>query len=132
MISNINSLPKLIEETNLQLADCQTRLHALPRPISSEPTSFILNLVTSFCVAIHAYVQGQSLSATLVQRTRRTYGRFKGDIKATVPPFLPYADEKSAGPISREAFQLDEEDEDKDVSASNIIYLNDVRKRIEE
>lgn len=82
-----------------------------------------------------SHIQGQSLATNLVQETRRTYKTFQRDIRATAPPFLPYADKKTKHDMSKvqDLLQLDDEkDGDAQFVASfkEYIYLHDVRDRI--
>ncbi|KAF7800197.1 hypothetical protein EIP86_011444 [Pleurotus ostreatoroseus] len=131
-------LPTLSQETSRILSECDNRLDALPAPITSEPSAFVLGLVTSFCNIVRSHVQGQALATELVQDTRRTYRTFKADIRGTAPPFVPLKDKNSQRlDLNRDVMDLvkvDDEEVEEDnivfVGVPGTIYLEDVRKRI--
>lgn len=113
--------------------DCEARLTTLPAPVTSEPSSFVLSLVASFCADVKSYVQGQALAATLVQDTRRTYKTFCKDVRATAPPFLPYVDGKAKALDTKFLYEVDDDDAEEPISlVGNLhyIFLKDVKERI--
>ncbi|KAI0087492.1 P-loop containing nucleoside triphosphate hydrolase protein [Irpex rosettiformis] len=83
------SLPLLTDETNRQLSLCKTRLAAIP-PVTSEPFSFVLELVQRFCANMRAYVKGDAEAAALVQKNSAVYQDMKIKIRSTAPVFIPY------------------------------------------
>ena len=108
----------------------------LPRPISSEPTAFILGLVTSFREDVQRATSGTIDEPALVQGTLDIYRAFQRKIRATAPQFVPFTN-KQYSPIDvQKALRLDENDESALSSdlghreADNLILLQDVRQRI--
>ena len=101
----------------------------------------MLSLITSFCAAVRAHVEGGPSSAGLVQRNRASYAAFKRAVRATAPPFLPFpsAGEAPAHAFAYLALDLDEEEdtfrvvgeeETPDAHGQRIMYLRDVKKFI--
>lgn len=99
----------------------------------------MLSLVTSFCAAIRAHVEGGPGTAALVQRNRASYAAFKRAVRATAPPFLPFPSFAEAPPhaFAYLALDLDEEEEDRfqvageaETPGQRIMYLRDVKKFI--
>ncbi|KAI0072419.1 hypothetical protein K474DRAFT_398426 [Panus rudis PR-1116 ss-1] len=141
------SIPKLRTEVDRQLKLCTERLSQLPAPITSEPSSYVLQLITSFCDEIARHVHGDSFSPELVQLTRRIYAAYKKDVRSSAPQFLPFvnAAEVNAANVSLKGYlDLDDEedemevedDQDGDVngidfSSGKPIFLPDVRRHIE-
>lgn len=126
-------LPTLSTEATRVLGDINATLASLPAPVTSEPSSFILGLVTSFCNEVRTHVQGQSDAAELVQATHKVYRKFKIDIRATAPPFLPLVDQNTGSHVIKQDLQeLMSVDENGHTAQDSLqyIYLRDVRERI--
>lgn len=130
-------LPTLSREAQDLLTDCDKRIAALPAPLTSEPISFVLALVTAFHQDVKSYVDGQTFALSLVQRTRNMYNAFQKSIRETAPRFLPFEDQHSMPRSSEGLFKLDENDEQEAIYAnlklagtSNLIFLEDVQARI--
>ena len=136
---SLNRIPKLQKEVINQLTACRTELAALPPAVTADPASHVLSLVTSFCAAIRALVEGGPGTAALVQRNRASYAAFKRAVRATAPPFLPFPSFTEAPPHAFVylALDLDEEEEDRfqvagetETPGRRIMYLRDVKKFI--
>ncbi|KAH8092248.1 P-loop containing nucleoside triphosphate hydrolase protein [Cristinia sonorae] len=126
-------LPTLQTQVSEQLLACTTRLSALPPPITTEPSAYVLSMVTGFCHAVQLLVQGDSDNSTLVQQNRRTYATFKSDVRSSAPRFVPFPSAKDSGAGGWTA-ENDEEDRDEGMEfvgkEGSLIYLEDVRKHI--
>ena len=81
-------MPKLRNEATSQLGTCLQRLKELPPAVTTEPTSYVLSLVTNLCRDVALHVDGDPNAASLVQQNRRTYAVFKRDIRGSAPPFV--------------------------------------------
>ncbi|KAH8092249.1 P-loop containing nucleoside triphosphate hydrolase protein [Cristinia sonorae] len=130
-----DKLPTLQTQVTEQLLACNARLAALPPLITTEPSAYILNMITGFCQDLRLLVQGDSQHSSLVQQNRRTYALLKKDIRASAPRFVPYSNAKD--PHAAEWIEVDEEDDNekvetgkKGVKVDTPIYLEDVRKHI--
>ena len=132
MNSDWDRLPKLVEETRRQLEECDAELAKLPAQVSSEPVSFVLDLVIFFSKQVKIYVDGQTSAAELVQDTHRVYERFCTNIRRTAPCFLPHPDKKI--PTVEEIKVLlkleDGEEDSKTWTVEECMNLQDVRDRI--
>ena len=108
----------------------------------------MLSLVTSFCAAVHAHVEGGAGTAALVQRNRASYAQFKRAVRATAPPFLPFPSFAEAPPHAFAYLALDLNDEEGEgegedsfrvagevpveapAGTQQMMYLRDVKKFI--
>ncbi|KAK7676574.1 hypothetical protein QCA50_020450 [Cerrena zonata] len=132
-------LPSMQLEVDNQLDKCMKRLAELPAPITSDPSSYILSLVTSFCSSVRLNVHGDPHSAELVQATRKIYGSFKHDIRSSAPEFLPFVDKQDIPADVAKYLNLDEDDEDDEdmpienrgPKPHNYIFLQDVKNHIQ-
>lgn len=139
-------MPKLRTEAAHQLTATLQRLKALPAAVTTEPTSHVLRLVTSFCRDVALHVDGDPNAAGLVQMNRRSYGAFKRDIRASAPMFLPMPSQPAARTDLSKFVSPDDEGEpaedknevvdltgssDDQSSTPRWITLQDVRKHIE-
>ncbi|OBZ74744.1 Interferon-induced GTP-binding protein Mx1 [Grifola frondosa] len=128
-----DALPKLQGQVALQLANCNMELDKLPRPITTEPSAFMLTLITSFCQEVDAFVRGTPNRTSLVQTNRQIYTKFKLAIRSSAPPFMPYESAaKAPKGIAKYIIMPDEDEKDVDsIGEARLIYLKDVRSHIE-
>ncbi|KAI0633205.1 P-loop containing nucleoside triphosphate hydrolase protein [Trametes polyzona] len=129
-----DSLPKLLGEVAAQLTATKKQLAQLPPAVTTEPSAFVLDLVTRFQHDVSELVHGSPRRASLVQATRETYERFKYAIRDTAPAFVPFEDAQRA-PKSRMRFvRMEDEDEDGRPAGvgkgAEYQYLEDVREHI--
>ncbi|KAI0650981.1 P-loop containing nucleoside triphosphate hydrolase protein [Trametes meyenii] len=130
------SLPELLGKVAAQLETCTTQLEKLPPAPTTEPSAFVLALVTRFAADLAARIHGahQEGSTELVQRTRRVYETYKYAVLATAPPFVPYVDAAHA-PRDLSAFTRAPAG-DRAVRGRGgggkmgVMYLGDVKKHI--
>ena len=66
----LSSLPKLKEDVNQLLIDCNAELGNLPAPVTSDPQIEILEHVTKFCTALDDAVYGRGRDNSLAQTDR--------------------------------------------------------------
>jgi hypothetical protein len=92
----IPSLPKLRQDVDQLLAECQKDLSVLPSAITGEATTQVFSLITKFCDDFRAAVFGER-HKILVQTSRERYAQFKSDIYATRPNFRPFVDRGESG-----------------------------------
>lgn len=116
-------MPQLQAETQSQLKACLRRLEELPAAVAGEPTSYVLSLVTSFCRDVALHVDGDPDTAGLVQRNRLSYARFKRDIRASAPPFLPVQSVSTRGGKSEYSQFADMEDDSDDDDNEELLDL---------
>lgn len=130
------TLPSLRAEVTTQLTRCTTELAKLPEAISTDPSSYVLHLVTEFCLMVHAYIHGGLSTASLVQKNQQKYAEFKRGIRDTAPRFIPYYSENhmivDAEDPALVEDDVDEDEEDNEPSPvnANCMYLKDVRQFI--
>ncbi|KAI0323553.1 hypothetical protein GY45DRAFT_1376242 [Cubamyces sp. BRFM 1775] len=55
---HVARLPTLLDKVALQLETCTAQLEKLPRPVSTEPSAFVLALVTNFSSELNAWIRG--------------------------------------------------------------------------
>jgi len=72
------------------LATCEQELAVLPKPIDTEPATYMLGLVTSFVNDVQRYVQGGPAAGRLIHENRAAFATFKQAIRRTTPNFRPY------------------------------------------
>ncbi|KAI0363545.1 hypothetical protein BV20DRAFT_1031177 [Pilatotrama ljubarskyi] len=128
------SLPTLLEQVATQLETCNAHLEMLPPAITTEPSAFVLALVTRFAHGLAARVHGTP--AQLVQRTRRIYETFKDAVRSSAPPFVPYENAEKAPRNVSEYVWLETQAGSRKRAAARmgegraVLYLEDVRKHI--
>ncbi|CCL98324.1 uncharacterized protein FIBRA_00318 [Fibroporia radiculosa] len=144
LVQRINdTLPALRTEVVSQLATCSGQLDQLPPAITSDPSSYVLSIITEFCRTVKAAVQGDSKMATLVQKNTRIYAAFKRDIRSTAPLFIPYPSADQMPSSTTNHVNLDFEDDQDDnehvnnnvpatLSGLKVMYLQDVKRYIRE
>ncbi|KAI0759256.1 P-loop containing nucleoside triphosphate hydrolase protein [Trametes elegans] len=128
------SLPALLAQVAAQLEECSAHLATLPPPLTTEPSTFVLALVTGFAGELAARVTGapaQGGHTELVQGVRQTYEAFKGAIRASAPPFVPYPDEgRAPRDVSEYTRAAPGDGVRQKVGGGNVVYLEDVRRHI--
>ncbi|KAE9397400.1 P-loop containing nucleoside triphosphate hydrolase protein, partial [Gymnopus androsaceus JB14] len=126
-----DNLPKIREDTSKQLSDCRRTLEQIPPPISEEPATYLLSLVTTFCSEFQTLVRGRADSAELIRLHRETYGTFKKAIRKTAPNFVPCVANEKVTDFNN--CLPDEEDDavaNVSVAAKPSMNLIDVKKHI--
>lgn len=113
--------------------------------MTTEPSAFVLDLITKFRNDVVELVQGSPRHTALVQSNRITYKQFKKDILGTAPAFLPYLppkdkdgkrkDGKQKGNGSKQKhLRIDDEEPEfqpAESTETEYLYLDDVRRHIE-
>ncbi|KAI0079853.1 hypothetical protein K474DRAFT_477367 [Panus rudis PR-1116 ss-1] len=84
------SILNLREEVDKQIKSCNSHLSKLPKLVTSEPSSYVLQLLTSYCTTVDRQVRGDPNCPDVVQHARRIYAGYKKDICASAPQFVPY------------------------------------------
>ncbi|KAI0363541.1 hypothetical protein BV20DRAFT_958073 [Pilatotrama ljubarskyi] len=130
-----DSLPKLMSEVSTQLAATNKALEGLPPQIATEPSAFVLDLVTKFRNDVVELVQGSPRHTLLVQKNKETYERYKHVIRGTAPAFVPYEDAQRAPRKNKNKYaKLDEDEEGAKVvsrAPPTYVYLEEVRQHIQ-
>jgi len=83
------ALPKLKEDVDRLLIECNEGLGNLPAVITNDPHTEILGRITRFCSALSDAVYGRSQDKSLVHADRNNYDVFKENIILTYPKFEP-------------------------------------------
>ncbi|KAJ3998695.1 P-loop containing nucleoside triphosphate hydrolase protein [Lentinula boryana] len=126
-----DNLPKIREDAARQLSDCCKELAQIPPPISDEPATYMLSLVTSFCSEFQALVRGRADSTELIRLHRQSYGTFKTTIRKTAPRFVPFEANQTVTDFDN---CLDDEENDPIAKVSAIaissINLTEVRNHV--
>ncbi|KAJ3866155.1 P-loop containing nucleoside triphosphate hydrolase protein [Lentinula novae-zelandiae] len=124
-------LPQIREDALKQLSECRKELTRIPSPISDEPATYMLAIVTSFCSDFRTLVRGSADSAELIRLHRRSYGTFKNTIRKTAPSFVPF---EASQTVSDFYNCLDDEEDDPIARVSAIgkstMNLTEVRNHI--
>ncbi|PCH44638.1 hypothetical protein WOLCODRAFT_139118 [Wolfiporia cocos MD-104 SS10] len=138
-----DALPKLHKEVNQQFISCTTELAKLPPPVTKDPPSYVLSLITAFCQEVAAHVKGEHSATSLVQHNRQMFAQYKRRIRSTAPPFLPYPSIAEAPHTSLKLLELEDENEDESgdgtttsmeiiCSRDQCMYLQDMRRYIKQ
>ena len=132
------SLPNLLSEIESQLEHCNSRLYKLPPPITAEPTTHVLTLITSFCQNVTLSVYGDPEHSELVQASRVIYSNYKREIRSSAPQFLPFVNKGELRGDVAGYLRLDDgesqdnmDDDESGLPTTKYIFLQDVRRRIE-
>ncbi|KAA1467040.1 hypothetical protein DENSPDRAFT_926310 [Dentipellis sp. KUC8613] len=124
-------LPKLREETANRLMQCNRDLSSLPEVITTEPASYMLSLLNSFCDEVNDYVKGNQGRENLIQENREAFLRFKLDIRATAPNFRARTRKEGFSPFPSGSLVLSEDEAIDEDMVMDPIYLDDMQKHIE-
>lgn len=84
------ALPRLREDIDKLLAQCNKDLDALPPPLANDPQIEVLGRINAFCDVFKSFVNGSHEDKRLAQRNRALYSIFKRDIRGTAPDFRPF------------------------------------------
>ncbi len=129
-------IPKIQGEVTQQLQACKDELERLPPKIAN-PHSYVLTLLTEFCSEVKLHVKGGTQASSLIQANHQTYASFKGDIRGSAPPFLPFPTASLFLVPANVSPYLRLEEEEKECTTVNpspfgvrYIYLDDVREHI--
>ncbi|KAI0650980.1 P-loop containing nucleoside triphosphate hydrolase protein [Trametes meyenii] len=131
-----DSLPQLIEEVTAQLAATNKQLDTLPPLVTTEPSAFVLDIVTRFQNDVVELTEGSPRRTVLVQKNRETYEKFKLAIRGTAPAFVPYEKAKKGEKYKRSRARyarMDEDEPDEEgrmIPPKKYVYLQDVREHI--
>ncbi|KAG2052283.1 hypothetical protein BDR06DRAFT_888137 [Suillus hirtellus] len=93
------ALPRLREDIDKLLAQCNQELGALPPPLADDPQIEVLGRVNAFCDVFKSYVNGSHEDKRLAQRNRALYAIFKRDIRGTAPDFRPFENTEDCPPL---------------------------------
>ena len=128
-------IPRLGRDVDEKLAACHEELKSLPPQITGEPASYVLALLSSFCIDVQAHIKGGPGTEAFVQHNRQVYEDFKRAIRSTAPRFIPQPSANDVPPNFNQQETVDSDDEDGDApessSASDVIYLKDMRLHIQ-
>lgn len=129
---SLDRLPSLLEKVADQLNNCNEQLAKLPVAITTEPTAFVVALLTQFTNELGQRIHGSPTNTELVQSTRRIYESFRDAIHSSAPPFVPYKDAAHAPNNVSEYVRVDSQDRSarNKKSKGKIMYLEDVRNHI--
>ncbi|KIK46797.1 hypothetical protein CY34DRAFT_799955 [Suillus luteus UH-Slu-Lm8-n1] len=84
------ALPRLREDIDKLLAQCNKDFDALPPPLANDPQIEVLGRINAFCDVFKSFVNGSHEDKRLAQRNRALYSIFKRDIRGTAPDFRPF------------------------------------------
>ncbi|THH32770.1 hypothetical protein EUX98_g1377 [Antrodiella citrinella] len=133
LLSNIigETLPILQNQVDDQLELCNSRLSSLPPAITTDPSSFVLSMITAFCSNVSLLVTGDSQNSELVQYNRQTYDAYKVAIRSTAPRFVPYANKNDATNAMKTAGADEFTETGSEAKQGGQIFLDDIRRHIE-
>lgn len=125
-------MPSLLEKVGDQLNTCNEQLAKLPPAIATEPTAFVVALLTKFTSELDQCIRGNPTSTELVQGTRKIYESFRFAIRSSAPPFVPYKNADQAPKDISEYVWADPQDRSTRNKrfTGKVMYLDDVRKHI--
>ncbi|KAG2155240.1 P-loop containing nucleoside triphosphate hydrolase protein [Suillus bovinus] len=123
------ALPRLREDIDKLLAQCNKDFDALPPPLTNDPQIEVLGRVNTFCDVFKSFVNGSHEDKGLAQRNRALYAIFKRDIRGTAPDFRPFEKPEEYVPLDDTAGKMTLTERDPGVKMMGIY---DVRKVIHE
>ncbi|KAH9843658.1 P-loop containing nucleoside triphosphate hydrolase protein [Rhodofomes roseus] len=134
-------LPRLQHDVEQKLSACCAGLRKIPKEVTNEPASYVLGLLSSFCVDIQSHVVGVPGAEVLVQHNRRTYGTFKRAIRSTAPRFIPLPSASDAPSNAIRVDVLSDPEDDETIENDSPpgihtqvvrqMYLKDMRTHIQ-
>ncbi|KAG2335265.1 hypothetical protein BDR05DRAFT_954205, partial [Suillus weaverae] len=92
-------LPRLREDIDKLLAQCNKDFDALPPPLANDPQIEVLGRVNAFCDVFKSFVNGSHEDKRLAQRNRALYAIFKRDVRGTAPDFRPFEEPEECPPL---------------------------------
>ncbi|KIK58162.1 hypothetical protein GYMLUDRAFT_45362 [Collybiopsis luxurians FD-317 M1] len=85
-----DNLSKIRDDTSKQLSLCREELSQIPPPITEEPATHLLSLITAFCSEFQTLVHGRADAAELIRAHRQSYGELKRAVRRIAPNFIPF------------------------------------------
>ncbi|THH28158.1 hypothetical protein EUX98_g6029 [Antrodiella citrinella] len=122
------SLPTLDEEAAQQMSQCFERFSRLPPAVTSDASTYVLNMITKLVHDCQMLIQGAS-DPSLVQTNRKTYETYRRDILMTAPFFLPIPTQDGRE-YAPQDLELDEDGAVEHLN-SQPMTLKDVRQHVE-
>ncbi|KAG2125228.1 P-loop containing nucleoside triphosphate hydrolase protein [Suillus cothurnatus] len=123
------ALPRLREDIDKLLAQCNKEIDALPPPLANDPQIEVLGRVNAFCDVFKSFVNGSHEDKLLAQRNRALYAIFKRDIRGTAPDFRPLENPEDCPPLDDTEGKMTLTERDPGVQMMGIY---DISKAIQE
>jgi thymidylate synthase ThyX len=123
------ALPRLREDIDKLLAQCNKEFDALPPPLANDPQIEVLGRVNAFCDVFKSFVNGSHEDKLLAQRNRALYAIFKRDIRGTAPDFRPLENPEDCPPLDDTEGKMTLTERDPGVKMMGIY---DISKAIQE
>ncbi|KAG1830240.1 P-loop containing nucleoside triphosphate hydrolase protein [Suillus variegatus] len=120
------ALPRLREDIDKLLAQCNQELGALPPPLANDPQIEVLGRVNAFCDVFKGYVNGSHEDKRLAQRNRALYAIFKRDIRGTAPDFRPFENTEDCPPLDDTKGKMTLTERDPGVKTMGIYEISKV------
>ncbi|KAL4066183.1 P-loop containing nucleoside triphosphate hydrolase protein [Scleroderma citrinum] len=123
-------LPEIQEELYKVLQQTEKELAELPQPPSSNPLGDVLRVLDEFKKELSQRVEGTPDADGLLQTIRPHNAKFRREIYATAPYFVPWKKSEAARHGTPDATFLYNEEEDKDDQDEDEgIYIDEVMDR---
>ena len=104
-------------------------LRQLPDPPGVDAFSDLMDLFADFENEIKMLVEGEPGQDGLIQQLRKVQEEFRRQIRSSAPDFRPVITSQDDGPVTMDFL----EDEDGEtVDQGDVIYIKEVKTRIEE
>ncbi|KAG1824557.1 P-loop containing nucleoside triphosphate hydrolase protein [Suillus subaureus] len=123
------ALPRLREDIDKLLAQCNKEFDALPPPLANDPQIEVLGRVNAFCDVFKGFVNGSHEDKRLAQRNRALYAIFKRDIRGTAPDFRPFENPGECPPLDDTEGKMTLTERDPGVK---VMGIYDISKAIQE
>jgi hypothetical protein len=109
------SLPEIQEELERSILATRLVLQRLPKEPSKDPQNEITNLLHGFVTDLVKHVEGVPDEDGLLQTIRPAQEKFRSEIRATAPEFLPFEKRfKGKKTLEKAKFLQDEEGDEED------------------
>lgn len=133
IVDSPDSLPEVEQDLHRNLKDVHVALVALKYKEQGDPLYEIHVLLRQFHIRIHDAVNGTlGDPLRMAQADNKTYHQFVEDIGCMTPRFRPWPQGSGAQrPFSEYPDKLRPREVDEDKLQSNIVYLDEIVKRLE-
>ncbi|KAG1792765.1 P-loop containing nucleoside triphosphate hydrolase protein [Suillus plorans] len=120
------ALPRLREDIDKLLAQCNKEFDGLPPPLANDPQIEVLGRVNTFCDVFKGYVNGSHENKRLAQQNRALYAIFKRDIRGTAPDFRPFEKPEEYAPLDDTEGKMTLTERDPGVKTMGIYEISKV------
>ena len=113
-----HSIPLLLEKVNRALLNKEAEIKSLPAPISGDPLSGMMRLVTGFCDEVNRHSIGVPEEKSVLHKINIKQDDFRRRILSVAPIFNPWRESEAPGDMGTMAPCVFLDDEEVDTNAA--------------